>query len=407
MYLGIALGLGVILVILLGVLMNSLGRSQQEQSSYATVTGMTSDMIVAGGCFWCVEADMEKVPGVVEAISGYSGGTTDNPTYETYADGGHREVVRVVFDPRQVTYRQLLVYFLKHIDPTDGNGQFVDRGEQYAPAIYVESEQRQQIARSVLDEIRERAGFQEVNVPVLERTPFWPAEDYHQDYYKEHAIKYKYYRYRSGRDDFIEKHWGEEADRIPTPDQDERQASDDITGGAPGPTNGAADGRTYEKPSDEKLRERLSDIQYKVTQQDDTEPAFDNPYWDEKREGIYVDVVSGEPLFSSRNKYKSGTGWPSFTAPLEPDNIVTRPESGWFTTRTEVRSKHADSHLGHVFEDGPRSREELEREHDTLEESDYPADYTGKRYCMNAAALRFIPKSELTEEGYEQYLSLF
>lgn len=357
-------------------------------------TERTEDMMVAGGCFWCVEADMEKAPGVVSVVSGYSGGSGDNPTYENYYKTGHREVVKVTYDPAQVTYRQLLYYFMKHIDPTDGNGSFVDRGEQYAPAVYYENQTEKETAEAVLKDIASRGVFKEpLQVPVLERKKFWRAEDYHQDYYKVNPVRYKTYRAYSGRDDFIEKHWGDKADKIP---ERVEGASDTSSSTTQDKISDRVSWKNYQKPSQSELREMLGPVEYNVTQEGGTESAYDNELWDEDRDGIYVDVLSGEPLFSSKHKYKSGTGWPSFTKPLEPANITTKADYLLGYRRTEVRSKYGDNHLGHVFDDGPN----------TLEASG-GAEPTGLRYCLNSAALKFIPKEDMQEEGYGEYLSIF
>ncbi len=321
----------------------------------------------AGGCFWCMEPPFEKLDGVKEVISGYTGGEKVNPTYEEVSAGGtgHVEAVEISYDPTKISYSKLLDVFWRQIDPTDPDGQFVDRGKQYRSLIFYHDDEQRKLAEKSKKKLDESGRYEKpIVTEIVKAQPFYRAEEYHQDFYKKSSVRYKYYRFLSGRDQFLKKIW---SDKMKTTKKSNNEK--------------------YGKLSKEELKKKLTPLQYKVTQEEGTERPFNNEYWDNHRDGIYVDIVSGEPLFSSLDKFDSGTGWPSFTKPLEPANITEKVDKGFFMTRTEVRSLHADSHLGHVFDDGPAP--------------------TGLRFCMNSASLRFVAKEDLEKEGYGEYKKLF
>ncbi|SHH89691.1 peptide methionine sulfoxide reductase msrA/msrB [Clostridium grantii DSM 8605] len=327
--------------------------------------------IFAGGCFWCMEPPFEKLEGVQAVVSGYTGGYVKNPSYKDVSSGttGHLESVFIIYDPKVISYAQLLDVFWKQINPTDALGQFVDRGEQYSSAIFYKDEEQKRIAQISKEQI-DKSGIYEASVvtKIISFDEFYVAEEYHQDYYLKNSLKYKYYRNASGRDDYLKEIWGEEKKFETIIYGDDKM-------------------KKYSTLPEKEIKEKLTENQYEVSRQKGTEPAFNNEYWDNKKEGIYVDLVSGEPLFSSTDKYESGTGWPSFTKPIDDAYIAYEKDRSLFSVRTEVKSKISGSHLGHVFDDG--------------------IEPTGLRYCMNSAALRFIPKEDLEKEGYGEYLELF
>lgn len=308
--------------------------------------------IFAGGCFWCMVKPFDKYDGVEKVTVGYTGGRITNPTYEQVCSGntGHYEAVEILYDENVIDYLELVKAFFMSIDPTDEGGQFNDRGRSYETAVFYTDDDQKTIAENYKSALDKSQMFDKpIAVKILKAEEFYEAEDYHQDYYKKNPFRYKAYYAGSGRKQFVEDTW---------------------------------------KLSDlkkQELKNKLTEMQYKVTQENGTEPPFANEYYDNFQEGIYVDIVTGKPLFSSTDKFESGCGWPAFSKPINNGYIKENDDFSHGISRVEVRSRDGDSHLGHVFEDGP-------------------AESGGLRYCINSASLKFIPKNKMKECGYEDYL---
>lgn len=308
----------------------------------------------AGGCFWCMVEPFDEQPGIESIISGYTGGHVENPTYEQVcADNtGHVEAVEITYDPEIFPYEDLVELFWRQIDPTDDGGQFHDRGSSYQTAIFYHDDSQKDIAEKSKQALIDSEKFKKpIVTPIIPAETFYEAEKEHQYYYKQNHFHYKLYKKGSGRQQFIEKNWQ----------------------------------NTYDKTD---LKNKLTEEQYHVTQENGTEQPFRNEYWNHDEEGIYVDIISGDVLFSSKDKFASDCGWPSFTKPVSGKKVTEKVDQTHGMVRTEIRSKEADSHLGHVFEDGP------------IEEG-------GLRYCMNSAALRFIKREDMEKEGYGRYEYIF
>lgn len=337
--------------------LNTREKTMNSQQTATTDAGNLRDIYYAGGCFWGVEEYFSRIPGVRDVSVGYANGTTQRPTYEDvcYRQTGHAETVRVRYDPDAVSLRTLTEHFFKIIDPVSLNKQGNDVGVQYRTGIYYVSESDKSALEAVMREMQKKHSAP-LAVELLPLANYYPAEEYHQHYLKKNPGGYCHIDFSSL-----------------APDRAEDPA--------------AADSNEYAKPDDAELRGILSPEEYRVTQQAGTERPFSGTYWNHKEPGIYVDVVTGEPLFISTDKFDSGCGWPSFTKPVAPEVIVERPDNSHGMQRTEVRSRTGGSHLGHVFNDGPE-------------------DAGGLRYCINSASLRFIPYSEMDKAGLGRFRKL-
>ena len=322
-----------------------------EESKNTTVNNVNKENIkeiyLAGGCFWGVEEYFARIDGVIDSVSGYANGSFDNPTYENVCNNsGHAETVHITYDSSKVSLDTLLKYYFRIIDPTSVNKQGNDRGVQYRTGIYYQNDEDKQIAINAIKEEQKKYS-RPIVIEVEKLKRFDKAEEEHQDYLKKNPNGYCHINLNKANEAIIDE-------------------------------------KKYQKPSDEVLKEKLTDLEYQVTQNAATERAFTHEYDKNQEDGIYVDITTGEPLFSSKDKYDAGCGWPSFTKPIATEVVNYKQDNSHGMSRVEVRSRAGKAHLGHVFEDGPRAE-------------------GGLRYCINGASLRFIPYDKMDEEGYGEF----
>lgn len=352
----------ILLIVLAGLLaaVATIARGTDRQSHISTLKEDYTAMIdknnlkeitFAGGCFWGVEEYFSRVPGVYNVTVGYANGTTPNPTYKDVCSGktGYAEAVRIQYDPKIVSLKTLAEQLFKIINPTSVNKQGNDIGSQYRTGMYYVNAEDSVVLKSVMAEAQKKYK-KPLAVELAPLQNYYLAEEYHQDYLKKNPNGYCHISFDS-------------LDEVKVEHRE------------------IVDPAKYTKPSEAELKKRLTKEEYNVTQEAATERAFSGKYWDQKAPGIYVDVVTGEPLFSSSDKFDSGCGWPSFTKPIDPATILEHEDKSFGMKRTEVRSRVGDSHLGHVFDDGPK-------------------DKGGLRYCINSVSIRFIPLEEMDAQGY-------
>ena len=346
---------------------NSINNITQEKIK---ITKNTKEAYFAWWCFWCTESSFEKYRDnwIIDVISGYAWWIVENPTYEQVWEWitWHKESVKVIYDADSISYNDLLEIFWRTVNPTDNEWQFVDRGYQYTSNIFYLDNEEKELAINSMKKLQDswRYGDKKLVTPIIQFINFYEAEDYHQDYYIKNPVRYNFYTGGSWRKKYLELIWW-----------------DDLH------YNFNKKNKEFKIDTNYKW-EKLTSLQYKITQKWWTEKPFDNEYWDNKKEWIYVDIIDWTPLYSSLDKYVSGTGWPSFTKPINIKNIEEREDNTLFTKRIEIVWAKSKAHIGHIF-------------------NDWPKDNWWLRYCMNSAALIFIPKEDLEKEGYGEYLYLF